>query len=910
MPATQGNAAQPQGAPPAVSSAEFPAYMNKLFNQIRSDGLTEKTQRVRKWVRNDKFYQGQQLGYISPITGRWIDIDPDVLDDDDDEPLFVNNQFRYHVKSLRKEGTRSQTRLHARARSDRTDKIGAAEFATALIEYYQRTGWTEQQRQTELMNMLLYGNYFRLVYYSTDVLGGVARIPLTKTVTVKPAPDSYYCPDCDTSGSAEGLHTGEGVTQPDDGSVSDGTGLDTEDPQMPCLNCGSPNTQITQVPSFQSEVPTGDYQEIKVGDIFTEVVNPMEVHVHLHARNIRQTPYIHRERDVMRCTLKSKFPNASLKSSAGRDSNGNPVNAMMRQLESSAGNLTGFEASRSTPVDAGSPFEMLSFEQLWLDPAVYADYVTPKDFQTSLGDFFPMGTRLSDVAPSGLYVARVGDEILDLREEDKNLHWSHGVFDLIPSRFFGDGLEDMVELQRQLNEVISLRFENMMANAAPATIFNPLKIDANQFSGKPREMSPLQNATPDDDIRKFVMRLDGAGLDRENFAAEENYKKDMQVLSGAFSVMSGMPDVDVHTATGMQIVRDAAVSALGPALAIRAGVDVEWSNQVLKLAQKHWTEERFIPFQGKYDASCGTWFSAADVDADFEITAEAGSWMPRTEMETRANLAGFVSPESTGLPLGFLNPQVPADIRQFAAEQYRIPVGLDSDRVQARIAQVRIEKLISMEKLLVQNGLIAPDMPAPVEADPITDAQNLAGSQQPAQAAPQVEPDSNVPAPDAPPADSPAPEASPATTQPAPQPIQTPFSALAATISQQIPVKVLVDEHEVFIKFYRDWLTTNDGQAASPLVQHVVEMLIARHFFAKGQLDSYLQSLMPMPEMQGLPPQQGVQPAHSQSSPSPSGNPQKPPQNAPSGQPQGYGTERPQSSNPKAQMPTPQSATV
>jgi hypothetical protein len=632
---------QNQRTPASVDPALDPVkYFNKLFNQIRSDGLQEKIARVRKWTKNDKYYQGQQLGYISPITGRWIDIDPDVVDDDDDEPLFVNNQFRYHCKSLRKEGTRSQTKLQVRARSDRTEKIGAAEFADALIEYYQRTGWDERSRQTELMNMLLYGNYFRFTYYTTDVLGGVARIPITKQVTVKPAPDSYYCADCGMSGSAEEMHDGEDVTA--DPANPDATAPVTGQGTMPCLNCGSENTAVTQVPSFDTNVETGEYQEVQVGDIFTEVVNPFEVNVHLHSRNISQTPYLHREREVMRCTLKAKFPNAKLKGAAGREAESGQTNRLIRQLESSVGNAGGYENTRVSN-DTGGPFDMLVFEQLWLDPSVYHDYVTPVDFQTALGDTFPAGTRLLEVAPSGLYIARVGEEILDMREEDKCEHWSHGVFDLIPSRFFGDGLEDMVELQRQLNEVISLRFENMMANAAPSTVYNPLKIDGNQFSGKPREMSPLQNATPEDDIRKYVMRLEGTGLDRENFAAEENYKKDLQVLSGAFSVLSSASDMPpVHTATGISIMRDAAVSALGPALAIRAAVDVEWATQVLKLAQRYWTEERFVPFTGKYDSQCGVWFSAADVDVDFEIIAESGSWMPRTDMEVRADLAGFI----------------------------------------------------------------------------------------------------------------------------------------------------------------------------------------------------------------------------------------------------------------------------
>jgi hypothetical protein len=899
---------------------KFPEYINKLFNQIRSDGANERIQRIRKWVTNDKFYQGQQLGYISPISGRWVDIDPHVTDDDDDEPLFVNNQFRYHIKALRKEGTRSQTRLHVRATSDRTEKIGAAELANALIEAYQRKTWDEHSRQTELMNMLLYGNYFRYTYYTNDISGGSARVAITQDVNIKPAPDALYCMDCDTS-------------SPMDQSAPDAVPI--------CPECGSDRVDVTPVPEFTTPVPTGEYEEVPVGDCFTEVVNPMEVNVHLHSRKIETSPYLYREREIMRCTLKAKFPNAALKSP--KQSNENSASTYIKSLESASGNVGGYSSS-SQRSDGGGPFDMLLFEQLWLEPSVYHDYVTPVEFKTSTGEVIPQGTAAIEVCPDGMYIARVGDEILDIRNENKADHWTHGTFDLIPSRFFGDGLEDMVELQRQLNEVISLRFENMMANAAPNTIFNPLKIDASQFSGKPREMSPLQNATPDDDIRKFVMRLEGTGLDRENFAAEENYKKDLQTLSGAFSIMSGMPDVDIKTATGMQIVRDAAVSALGPALAIRAGVDVEWAYQILKLVQTYWTSQRFVPFQGRYGAATGGWFASADVLGDFEITAENGSWMPRTDMEVRADLASYICLESTGLPLGFLNPNVPEAVQKFAAETFRIPISLDKNRVHARIAHVRIEKLLEMEKLLVQNGLLDPTMQPPVGADPTLPLQQQAMAQdqiahqrnlQMASAsAPQNGPPSgggNGPSTgasgeDGTPTQSPDEQPNPqeqeepkteeqkayeqqantaeaqagaqaADAQLLPEPVLDPFTQLAMLLAQEVPVKVLVDEHKVFINTYRDWLSTDDGQAASPMVQYVLEMKVAEHFLAGGQVQTYLAALTPA----------GAGGDMSAGGPPPSGGGAGPvvPTKQKTSYPEGQGPQRPTVNRKGAQHPSP-----
>jgi hypothetical protein len=257
------------------------------------------------------------------------------------------------------------------------------------------------------------------------------------------------------------------------------------------------------------------------------------------------------------------------------------------------------------------------------------------------------------------------------------------------------------------------------------------------------------------------------------------------------------------------------------------------------------------------------------------------------------------------MPLGFLNPQLPKEVQQYAAEQYRIPVGLSKDKVHERIAQVRIEKLLQMEQLLVSNGLVDPNMPRPPFADPIADAQATQPSDVPTPA-PAGAPAQGTAEEPVEPGQEPAPQEQ-AAPAPAPMPPPDPFSLLAQNLAQQVPVKILADNHQVFIDFYRDWLTTNDGQQASELVQHVVEVLIARHFFAEGQVQAYIQSLMPMPEMQGIPMNSG-----SGSPPPPSQGPEgsapaAPPKPA---YPEGQGPAAPQVPTPMAQTPTPRDASV
>lgn len=832
-------------------------YVISLLEQVRTDGTQERIRRLRKWVRNSKFYEGEHYGYISPHTGRWIDVDVSSVNPDeeaDDDLQFVNNQFRFYIKSIRKEWIRANTILRVRARSDKHEKIGAAEFGTDIVEDKQQKLLDEASRQTEAMFALLYGNYYRYSYYSTDVHGATERIPKLEKTVIKAAPDTWGCNTCGNGGSAEEFSEGvEGQT---------------------CPYCSALGITLEEGPSFETEVPTGEYEEIQVGDVYTEFPNPMEINVHLHARTLAQTPYLHRERLVLRSVLKAKFENASLQQGQWDGSQG--ASSYISQLESSVGNSGGARGTSTASSSAtGSPFELLKFDQLWLDVAVYADYITKQEERISDGSVIPANTALKEVFPRGLYIAAVGSELLNLRNENKLDHWTHGVFDLIPSRFFGDGLEDMVELQRQLNEVINLRFENMMANAAPNTLFNPLKVDPNGFSGKPRELNALMNPSVDDDIRKFVLQLPGQGLDRENFGAEENYKKDMQALSGAFAINSGMPDVDISTATGARIIRDAAISMIGPALALKAKVDVEWAYQVLKLCKAYWTSERYVPHAGNHTQLTGQWFQASDIEGDFEVVYIPGSWMPRSEMEEREDFISFISPNVTGLPLGFLNPMVPPSVRAFASEKFRVPIDLDETRVHTRIAQGRIQALQQAASELVAQGILDPDydfdaaqqaaMSQPIGSD------NPAGAEANSPTAPEGDSgygigaggdDSTTPVAEEPMA--------------APMPVLDPNQMALQGLLTVVPVKIVVDEHLVFVNAYRSWLTTDDGITAPTAVQKVLEMKIAQHYMAGAQVQAYLAGLAAA--MQGLTSLPGTSfgPAQPPSSPQTSSPGQKP----------------------------------
>jgi hypothetical protein len=170
--------------------------------------------------------------------------------------------------------------------------------------------------------------------------------------------------------------------------------------------------------------------------------------------------------------------------------------------------------------------------------------------------------------------------------------------------------------------------------------------------------------------------------------------------------MTGMVDPTNTTATGMAIVRDAAIALLGPSLALKSQVEVECAYQILEHVQQHWVEGRLSGLLGKFSRIEAEHFRKCNIRQDIEIVAEAGSWMPRTDMEIRNDFMAYVT--AGGIPLGFANPQIPQEIRDRASVLFRMPIDLDKLQPDVRIAFMRLEQLRELVRVLTERQIINP----------------------------------------------------------------------------------------------------------------------------------------------------------------------------------------------------------
>lgn len=735
---------QEEGAATAVDMAEWIRLIVKLIAEENSE---EELRRVRKVTKMMRYYRGEQRGFWSASTGEWITIQPDDFEPRDAAMLLINNQMRPMVKSLAKEWARSRSRMKVRARDDTVQKKGAARYATAYIEKYQDKLMPESFRQTEGKSAFLAGNYLRWTYYDKTRNKHSASIPKLEKVT-REGLSYWWCPDCDREGDIEQL-PGKGMAGREN-----------------CPECGA-KAQVVKGKTKTFSKYAGVEKEI-VGCPGTRLVDVREVKVHIRARSIEQTPYLMWTQYVMCAALKNLFRWAKIKPVTP-----SPVTRYIQETELSTGATGVMQTSLINVDNYGAGLGgMTEHRRLWLRPTLYFDLKAKQDLKLGSGKTIKQGEHFIDSYPDGMFVWVCGEEILDIDRDVMDDYWTHGAYDKLIESFWGDGTEDMLQMQELVNEMQSLMVENIIYNASPKIIYNPFLIEAAMMSNNPSEMVPMsRNAKRGDQPRDAVFQMAGMSITQDVPIAMEAGIETMRTQSGAHLAMQGSNDPRLTTATAMAIARDASVAQLGPPLALKAEVDVTWAYQILKMSQKYWVDGVSDKLLGNYTLQEAKWFKECNLEEDLEITVEPGSFIPRTELEVRSDFLNYIT--AGGIPLGFANPQIPYEIKSEAARLFRMPIDLDKLQPDIRNAALRIEQVQAATQVLINAGVIVEE----TESDEIS-----------------------------------------------------------AMIVADVPVDLYIDDHEVYMNTYSAWLKTDPGRFAPMVVYQAVQMLIQRHKEALEQL--------------------------------------------------------------------------
>lgn len=641
-------------------------FIKKLTGRLDREDLSTRRMFYRKWFKVAMFYEGKHLGRWSEATGQYRSYQPQQGD-----PYYIINEFRYHADAITSQWVQAKFDIRVLPSNDQEETIYKARCASRIVDHYEDVILTEDFNQREGKFGQECGNMFRYTYWDSSKGPKVKRQQFGEAQQIPLGGGYLECEDC--------------------GSVAE-PGLEM------CPECGSPN--LTEEPGAEMEMPEMEEgEETTAGDVACEIVSPFQVWFDMSQADFSKAQWLQRKRMLRPEFVRQVIPwwKPTIKNPTSQE---HSVRAeRMLQRSSGIGDSPGLGMTNEHELGNG-----IIVTQWWLCPSMYAARGPEPEAILFGADGLvriDAGERLVDVFPTGMYLLIIDDKIVDVREEYLHDHWQHTPFIQIPTRALGDGMEDLLEPQRQLGDMNSLVYIDAKANAAPPTLINTtMGLKTDDIVGKPHWNVPIR-VPLGESIDNGVRLIQGRAMPGHVFAYINSLKGSMQILAKSFSSSTGAPDVadlgGVNTATGAQLMSSNAVAQRGPELALRAAGNVVWARQVLKLFKENATDAHYIPMQGRYGAMEGAYFKGSDVDADFIITVRKRSWMPRNEFERRQDLLG-------AMEAGLINPQLPRPIRDAIAEHFNIDIDIISDSADLRIARMRLEKMKQLDEMLTQQG--------------------------------------------------------------------------------------------------------------------------------------------------------------------------------------------------------------
>jgi hypothetical protein len=668
-----------------------------------------------KFVMGEKFFQGEQFGRVSKFDGSWR-----TRKKTEGDPLFSHNYVRGHATAILTQWVQSRTEVTVVPLPDGDaydQNKGSGKVAKSIIDHYDDELLDEKFKQRECMYGQITGQLLRYTFWNPKKGKEVER-PEYENEAVEGV-STFTCADCGMSGGLEELDAGS-----IDGDISDGllaghggdVRLDEQSlpepnqadaqQEMACPHCGSTDLIIEE--GEQSELPKiSGYDKVKTGDVDVRGIPRYQVKFDQVPNDFKQIQWLRWREKARPETIRAELPNFGSARSGGESDD--PGTRATEVLAQSVGNIFGGHA----PFSDGTKGErdLVTVDRWWFKPSCYCDYVFKADYKLSSGQVVPAGTKAHDIFPNGLFVLVVADEIVDFRNEDLHRHWVHTPMILVPSRIDGDGLlDDLIEPQQEANALDGLSYANARYVAGSGLIYRPEFISRTDIPNKPFDAAPIKPGTdPTIPLQNMMMYLPRPDLGQGVYVHKSQLLEFMQWSTKNYSTSVGAPDQNIDTASGQQIASQASRSQRAPELALYAQMVVDWMTQVLILFQENATDAMYFPHKGKVGEMDGQWFKGSDIPSSFVLSLVPRSYIPKSEMERRQDLMGFLGMFG-GLAGLIMAMQSVPELVEEAKERFNISFDIKQLDLTATVARQRLEAMKPMvQQAEAASGVIGED---------------------------------------------------------------------------------------------------------------------------------------------------------------------------------------------------------
>lgn len=608
--------------------------------KVYREGAFEKMQFARKWMRNALLFQGyQELD--------WSDADSSYTATmrDAGDFCFPNNYYRSHIMYGASLYVKNEPEFIVKPSSDDYEAQVVSECCQRALDVIKENVKYDALRVEEAQNLRLFGNSFRYSYYSLDARYGEVIAPIMGSTSVAVDTGAYSCSTCGAVGE------GNPAVCPECGQVLDSSSL-------------QPPTMV-DVPKQTGEKKYPRGQEV------TEVVPPLEVGMRTSAANLWRSPYLFRSRIVDRNALQVEVPNVDIGAGAvGGQVGSGQANDTALIYQQTLADMPGDPTQYAGWYDRATSFSRVMLLEVWLRPSQYA-----------------FDDELFKKYPDGIYAGIVGDVLLNSRNESLDDHWVHMSYIKVPGRIWGDGDDDLVPKQLQLNETERMIMRSQAYCSSPQVVLDAQRIDTAAFVNDPSQIIIAKtNGRP---VGEAVYQMQGQAMTQETWQWRAAELADMDYHSGVFGSAIGQHQPGVNTYGGQEDMANRSEQTLSPLLLAYKEENEVWALQVLKLAAENWTDERVTAVQGIN----GNWeFKKLQADMmDLDLVQIQAKLIPIDYGQQQA-LAQAVATQ-------LLDPLDPR-VQRKALELYRLPADISQFSMDSKAQWREIERIKKGEEVM------------------------------------------------------------------------------------------------------------------------------------------------------------------------------------------------------------------
>ena len=800
--------------------------------------LTELEQRQRdlhrqrhlRTILNACYHAGNQR--VSELPNGQLVVSPPV---NNDEPVITHNYFRPYLRQVTASWMDSHPTFDILPITDNDrERRHARRELQRLAQYYERLWLGHDVREKTAIGAQLSAAYGYEVYWDESQPRGEEWVEQYEPFAIPPT-GTIECADCGNYETVQG------------------------DPPAQCRKCGSINVLRDVVEGVEGErLASAGY--VPKGDVVIRLVQDGATHYDLTVGKA-ESPFLWVFEDRPKAELEYLFQQEI----AGQEG-GNLNDEVFHPLRFLRNVGNSFSLG-------GSSFDgtehIVRLDRWWLEPSLYWNVVVEERTEMPDGTVLEAGTMLIEAYPTGISIARVPGEnkYLACKDESHKQRFRWGVYGELLGRFDGYGVEDARSPQKRINLLQSGILIGTLRTLNGAYAVNTSLFRNPGLFNRPGGVIPItaEELGENFDINKHFAVLPPTPINQHAYALIEQARAEMQANIGEQnSSGADAPGVDNPTATAAKIALAKSATAQNLHLMAYGHCLKDTLSLALVKGRENFKGKRRIPAEsdkgGIYE------ITPEKLEYNFLMMMKAGSHYPNLDIEKQSALLEASAAKLALIQAGVSNDQA----NRLVDDAFSVSL---EEKAADQVSEQGEETLAGMLAYLEQARAMQPaGMPSPdgmpMAQPPMDDAALFGGEE--AYESEELAGDDSVPYGDSAAASS---DAGLASVQPI---IYEPTPEELYLLRPVIPEAL---GHEQELRFWREWLSTDEARLAEPVIlqaaQLYVQELVAAIMQVKA-IEAQIQ-VSASPEMQiaaMMPPQpqQGGQGGASQGNQKPSQN--------------------------------------